>query len=109
VSARAEKIVWDKFIVKTLIDMRARSSHTTLEEEIEHLQKVVAQALEEEYGDPEVELVWVTWEGKLHEDEDTPEGWGMSARDIWDRLPGDTQEEKRRFMEQWMREHPEDT
>lgn len=107
-AAEPEPIVWDKFIVKILVDMRPRSSHTTLEEELEHLQKVIARAVEAEYGYNEVDLVWVTWEGKLSEDEDTPEGWGMSAEEIWDRLPGDTQEEKREFMDRWIREHPED-
>jgi len=104
----ADPIVWDKFVAKILVDMRGRASHTTLEEEIENVQRVVSRALEAEYGDPEVDLVWVTWEGKLGEDEDTPEGWGMSAEEIWDRLPGDTQEEKRAFIERWVRENPDD-
>jgi glycogen debranching enzyme len=103
-----DQIVWEKFVAKILVDLRGRVSHTTLEEEIENVQKVVGRALEAEYGYNEVDLVWVTWEGKLGEDEDTPEGWGMSAEEIWDRLPGDTQEEKREFIERWAREHRED-
>ena len=100
-----EKIVWDKFVAKILVDLRHKSSHTTLEEEIELIQKTLARALEAEFGYDEVDLVWITWEGKLGEDEDTPEGWGMSADEIWDRLPGDTKEEKREFIQRWVQEH----
>jgi hypothetical protein len=107
-AADEQPIVYEKFVAKILVNMAARASHTTLEEEKEKVQRLIADALNGEYGEEEVDLVWVTWEGRMTDEDDYEPGWGLSPEEMWDLLPGDTQDEKREWIKRWVRDHGQD-
>jgi hypothetical protein len=66
-----------------------------LEEELSVIQKGFGDFLDERYGDEDVDLCFVTHEGMYDEDQDPhPEGWGLSEDEMWDKIPGETREEK---------------
>jgi hypothetical protein len=102
-------VVYEKFVAKILVNMATRASHTTLEEEKERVQYLIADTLSEEYGEQEVDLVWVTWEGRMTDEDDYEPGWGLSPEEMWDLLPGETQDEKKEWIKRWAREHGDET
>lgn len=89
---------YDLVQVRLVLDWSEMPPDMLIEEELKRLQGVISNALDTLYGnDWVVDLIFVTHEGKLGEDEER-EGWGLSSDEIWDRLPGETKEEKREWV-----------
>lgn len=105
-----EELEYDKFMVRIVIDLSGRSKDELIEEHTRWIQQMIIPPLNEFYGDLEVDLVFVTHEGKL-KDSDPEEmhvGWGLSAAEMMDRIPGETEQEKRDWITRSMEgEDPE--
>jgi hypothetical protein len=95
--------IWHMIQCRMMLDFRRRSSDMIMEEELRVIQDAFSTWLDERYGESNVDLCHVTHQGMYDEDLDPhPEGWGMDEDEIWDRIPGETQEEKRAWIEQNM-------
>jgi len=89
----------DKVQIRMLLDWSRQSGDMILAEELAKLEMVVNRAVDDHYGDDTtLDLTTVTWEGKVDQDADEP-GWTIDEESIWNRIPGDTREEKM----QWIR------
>ena len=103
--------MWDKFEARIVIDLSGRSKDELLEEHCRWLEAMLAEPLNDFYGSEAVDLVFVVHAGKM-QDGDPPEmheGWGLSDEDIWGRIPGETMDEKRKYILRAMEdEDPDD-
>lgn len=90
----------DKVQIRMLMDWSGQPEDMIVEEELAKLEVVVNRAVDEHYdNDTTLDLTTVTHEGKLKQGQIEP-GWTVDEESIWDRIPGDTREEKM----QWLRE-----
>ena len=84
----------DKVQVRMLMDWSFQSQDMIVEEELARLEVIINSAVDEYYEDhTTLDLTTVTHEGKLAHGAIEP-GWTVDEQSIWDRIPGDTQEEK---------------
>lgn len=94
---------FDKVQIRMLLDWSKQSPDMIVEEELALLEIIVNRAVDEHYGDTTtLDLTTVTHEGKLGDGVDE-QGWTVDVQSIWDRVPGDTREEKIA----WLRERDE--
>ncbi len=95
---------YDKFEIKIVLDLSLRSKDELIEQHREWLRQIITPVLDEFYGEDCVDLVYVTYEGKMRDEdpEDAHPGWGLSHQDIMDRIPGETDEEKQAWVKRIM-------
>ena len=99
--------VWHMVQCRMMLDFRRRPREMIVEEELNVIQQAFSDWLDERYDSINVDLCSVTHEGLYNEDEDPhPEGWGLSEEELWELIPGDTDEEKRKNVERAMRDIP---
>jgi len=95
---------FDKVQVRMLMDWSEQPEDMIVEEELGTLQRVIESAVDGHYGnDTTLDLTTITHEGKLGEGI-SEEGWTVDDDTVWDRIPGDTHEEKLK----WIQEHESD-
>ena len=93
----------DKVQVRMLMDWSLQSQDMIVEEELAKIETIINRAIDDYYEDhTTLDLTTVTHEGKLPPGAIEP-GWTVDEQSIWDRIPGDTQEEK----VAWLRENDE--
>ena len=93
----------DKVQVRMLMDWSAQSPDMIVEEELAKIEVIINSAVDAYYEDhTTLDLTTVTHEGKLAHGTIEP-GWTVDEQSIWDRIPGDTQEEKL----EWLRANDE--
>lgn len=88
---------------RMMLDFRRRPPDMIVEEELRVIQSAFSEWLDERYGEHNVDLCFITHEGLFNEDTDEPPvGWGLSHEEMWELIPGDTEEEKKAFVEKTM-------
>jgi hypothetical protein len=96
----ADKEYWDKVQIRMLLDWSKKSDDLIIQEELQKLEGVVNEAVDEHYGDTTtLDLTTVTYEGTISKG-DKEVGWTIDEEAIWNRIPGDTREEKTEFIQQ---------
>jgi hypothetical protein len=98
---------FDKVQLRMLFDWSDQSPDMIVEEELARIELLVNRVLDAHYNDDTtLDLTIITHEGKLAAGQEL-KGWTVDEESIWDRIPGDTREEKRAWLEQrhpWLTE-----
>jgi hypothetical protein len=91
---------FDKVQARMLFDWSSMGPDFIIEEELGKIEALINGVLDDHYqDDTTLDLTLVTYEGKLELGENQ-EGWMVDHDMVWDRIPGDTREEKT----QWIKE-----
>jgi hypothetical protein len=102
-------VEFDKVQAKMLFNWSKRPGDMIVEEELKTIETVICRAFDEHYGDDTtLDLVTITHEGKLPIGADE-KGWSVDLAGVWDRIPGDTEEEKIQTLRDWGVPWPEST
>lgn len=97
-------IEWHMVQCRMMLDFRERPPDMIVPEELRELQKIFSEYLDNRYGEGNVDLCYITHEGMYREDiDEAPEGWGLSNEEMWELIPGETEGEKRAYIEDKMR------
>jgi hypothetical protein len=94
-------VEFDKVQAKMLFDWTKQSPEMIVEEELLKIELIISNAVDEHYkDDTTLDLITVSHEGKLPIGAEE-KGWTVDLQGVWDRIPGDTQEEKIDTLKAW--------